>query len=142
MSLKAFVPQLQATFLKHLKEPPPPRTLPSAWQKVRNKALAGLAHLAPLSPRLDAMLRDLAGAATTSLNNQDYGHSTDTIDLQRTLLKALSTIITNRPAKRFSPDAVLVVTDAAEALSSADDEGVAKCANSLLNALRVYNDSE
>ena len=119
-TVKAFVPQLQATFQKHIKDP-------SATPAVHSKALTALAFLVPLSPRLDALVLDLV---------QTLDDSTDVLN-QRTLVAALVTIAENLPpGKKFSSPVTEAALDTATEFAHADDDTIATSASNLVDLIK------
>ena len=116
--VKAFVPQLQATFAKALRDPA---------LEVRRNGVTALGLLAPLSTRLDALVTDLSSGATAD----------DAPDaVAAACLKGLAAVFGNatgpKPPSDASRDAA---RDAAEALTEHEDPEVSKAAAALLSAL-------
>ena len=116
--VKAFVPQLQATFAKALRDPA---------LEVRRNGVTALGLLAPLSTRLDALVTDLSSGATAD----------DAPDaVAAACLKGLAAVFGNatgpKPPSEASRDAA---RDAAEALAGHEDPEVSKAAAALSGVL-------
>jgi len=116
--VKAFVPQLQATFAKALRDPA---------LEVRRNGTTALGLLAPLSTRLDALVTDLSSGATAD----------DAPDaVAAACLKGLKAVFANatgpKPPSDASRDAA---RDAAEALAGHEDPEVSKAAAALSSTL-------
>ena len=115
--VKAFVPQLQATFAKALRDPA---------RDVRTNGVTALGLLAPLSTRLDALVADLAAGATGD----------DAPDaVAAACLRGLSAVFANPGAKPPSGASEEVALAAALDLEGSEDPEVAKAAMALSAAL-------
>ena len=115
--VKAFVPQLQATFAKALRD---------TANEVRKNAVTALGLLAPLSTRLDALVNDLATAASAEDAHDAVAAS---------CLQGLAAVFGNLGAKPPSADARDAACDAAEVLQEHEDPDVAKAAAKLAKVL-------
>ncbi|KAK7230419.1 protein kinase regulator, partial [Aureococcus anophagefferens] len=115
--VKAFVPQLQATFSKALRDPS---------RDVRARATAALGLLAPLSTRLDALVADLA---------QSAGADDAPEVVVAALLGALVVVFANLGAKTPKPESVDAARAAARDFAGHADPEVAAAAEKLGAAL-------
>ena len=115
--VKAFVPQLQATFSKALRDPS---------RDVRARATAALGLLAPLSTRLDALVADLA---------QSAGADDAPEVVVAALLGALVVVFANLGAKAPKPESVDAARSAARDFAGHADPEVAAAAEKLGAAL-------
>ena len=116
--VKAFVPQLQATFAKALRDPA---------LEVRRNGVTALGLLAPLSTRLDALVTDLSSGATAD----------DAPDaVAAACLKGLAAVFGNATGPKPPSDASRVARRvAAEALAGHEDPEVSKAAAALSGVL-------
>ncbi|KAJ8600671.1 hypothetical protein CTAYLR_007440 [Chrysophaeum taylorii] len=116
--LKAFVPQLQASFSKSLRDP--------ASRPVRLRALAGLKLLVPLSPRLDPLVGDLVSHARPD----------DDPDVALSMLHGLAAVFANLASgKTIGDDATSRATRLADSLSDHDLPALADAASALKAAI-------
>jgi len=113
--LKAFVPQLQATFAKALRDED---------ATVRRAALQALELLVPISTRLDALVVDLCASAIARETGDPAAFS---------LAAAIQAIVSS--AKKLNDAAFQAAGDAADSLASDDDAKLASAGDSLRAAI-------
>jgi len=124
LSLRAFVPQFQTTFVKALSDPS---------RQVRVEAIKALALLMPLSTRLDPLIKELVSGslgrgATTSI---EIG---GVVAVQTATLDALACVLNNGGRKAKLPDSIPSALSAGKELLFHEDEGIREGAAKAIGA--------
>lgn len=124
VSLRAFVPQFQTTFVKALSDPS---------RQVRVEAIKALALLMPLSTRLDPLIKELVSG---SLGGGASGtiETAGVIAVQTATLDALACVLNRGGKKAKLPDSIPSALNAGKEMLSHEDEGIREGAAKVIGA--------
>jgi len=119
MTLRAFVPQFQTTFVKALSDPS---------RQVRIEAIKAIALLMPLSTRVDPLIKELVSTSsgkTASVSLESAG----VVAIQTAALEALAVVLKHGGKKAKLPESIPLALDAGKNISiSHEDKGVRQAA--------------
>ena len=124
VSLRAFVPQFQTTFVKALSDPS---------RQVRIEAIKALALLMPLSTRLDPLIKELVSGSLGGGTSASFD-SGGAVAIQTATLDALASVLKNGGKKAKLPESIPSALNAGKELLSHEDEGVREGATKVIGA--------
>lgn len=117
VGLKAFVPQLQTTFVKSLSDPA---------KQVRSKGAHALGMLVPMSTRVDPLLNELSSSS----------HQAESNAIRASMLQALAQVI-HAGGGKASEGALVKVSQTVLQCLVADEEQVRQSASECVSSLAV-----